>query len=127
MRKTDFPRKQLRDNGNPEGEDEHDVGETDLVGVGQLIGLAADFVDVEAEREYDGGKAEQHHRRESHPTRVRYNVAVPVAGRQQNDRCCDANAPDEDADQGQQPFRLEFGGEAHLRPIVKRHAGPHQS
>lgn len=78
VRQADLAGKELRHDGDPQGQDEHDVGDANLECVGQLVGLSADLLYVESQREDDGRHAEEHHGRESHPARVRNHI--PVAG-----------------------------------------------
>lgn len=100
MRQADLSRKQFRHHGNPQGQHKHDVGDADLEGIGKLVGLPADLLDVEAQRKDDRRHAEQHHGRESHPAGV--GDHVPIAGRwgQQNDGGGHTYAANEYADQG---------------------------
>lgn len=61
MWQTNFASKQLGNHRYPKCQHEHNVRDSDLMGVGQLIGLAADLVDVEAQRKDDGGQTEENH------------------------------------------------------------------
>lgn len=58
---TNLLRKQLRYHRNPERQHEHDVGDPDLVRVGEVVRLASNLVHMEAQREDDGGQTEQNH------------------------------------------------------------------
>ena len=61
MRQTDLGGEQLRDDGDPQGHHEEDVGQAHLEAVGQLVGSAAYLIDGKPDREDDGGQAKDDH------------------------------------------------------------------
>lgn len=78
MGHADLASKELGDDCYPECEHKEDVGEAHLVAAWQLVWFAPDFIHAEAHREDYSGQAEQKHSRETHPSCIWNNTAIPA-------------------------------------------------
>lgn len=117
---ADLAREELRDDGDPEGEHEEDVGEAHLVAAGKLVRLPPNLLLAEAHGEDHRRQAEQQHGRKAHPSGVGQSAAVPARQAQQHGSGCDADAAQHDAHQGQQPLRLQSRWKTALGTSLKR-------
>ena len=128
MWKAHLASKQLGHDCDPQGQHKEDVGNAHAKVVGQLVGLPADLVHVEANGENDGRQAEEDHGQEAEPASELDDPALPVGERQEKDGDVDAENAQHDADERQQPLPAHgVRNEADGRTTVDSEAGLKQA